>query len=349
MIRRTIAAAIAVLLSVSLAACAAPQKKRYEASFLTLFDTVTTIVAYSDSEEIFRGQAQYIHDQLEVYHQLYDIYNDYEGVNNIRTINEQAGIAPVKVDRKIIDMLLLAKEMDRETDGLINVAMGSVLSVWHDYREAGIDDPEHAELPPMAELQAAAEHTDINQVIIDEEASTVFLKDPEMSLDVGSIGKGYATEMVCQMAIENGFDAGLVSVGGNVRAIGKKQGKTGEPWNVGIQNPDMGSDKKLIQTVNLEDVSLVTSGDYQRYYTVDGKNYHHIIEPDSLMPSPYFHAVSIICKDSGRADALSTAVFNMPLEEGQAFVESLPGVEAMWALLDGSEQFSSGFSAYLKK
>jgi thiamine biosynthesis lipoprotein len=150
----------------------------------------------------------------------------------------------------------------------------------------------------MAKLEAAAKHTDINKIIIDEEASTVFLEDPEMSLDVGAVGKGYATEQVGEIAIKNGFTSGLISVGGNVRAIGNKRASN-SPWNVGIQNPDMKSEQSNLQVVNLADLSLVTSGDYERFYTVNGKNYHHIIDPETLFPSEYFTAVTIICKDSG--------------------------------------------------
>jgi thiamine biosynthesis lipoprotein len=129
-----------------------------------------------------------------------------------------------------------------------------------------------------------------------------------MSLDVGAVGKGYATEQVGEIAKKNGFTSGLISVGGNVRAIGNKR-SSNSPWNVGIQNPDMKSEQSNLQVVNLTDLSLVTSGDYERFYTVNGKNYHHIINPETLFPSEYFTAVTIICKDSGNADALSTGAF----------------------------------------
>lgn len=85
----------------------------------------------------------------------------------------------------------------------MNIAMGSVLSIWHDYREAGSEDPDSAELPPMDELERAAEHTDIHDIVIDEEVSTVYLTDPDMSLDVGSIGKGYAVQKVAEYAKMN--------------------------------------------------------------------------------------------------------------------------------------------------
>jgi thiamine biosynthesis lipoprotein len=214
-------------------------------------------------------------------------------------------------------------------------------------RTQGIDDPDNAYLPSMEELQAAAKHTSIEDVVIDEAASTVYLKDPAMSLDVGAVGKGYAVEQVCRLAEQQGFTSGLVSIGGNVRAIGSK-GKN-QPWDVGIQNPDKESANTYLNVVNLSGMSLVSSGGYERYYTVNGKDYNHIIDPQTLYPAEYFRDVTILCQDSGLADALSTAIFTMPFDEGLALIESLPGVEALWVLPSGELKYSSHFKDYVKK
>lgn len=336
-----------IILSVNIGACGKQEKERFEAQYLVLFDTVTQIIAYMDSEEEFAKNSESIHDNLEEYHQLFDIYHDYEGINNIKTINENAGIQPVKVDKRIIDMLLYAKEAYTLTDGKMNVAFGSVLKIWHEYRTIGMEEPNNAQLPPVELLQSAAKHTDINDLIIDTEKSTVFLADPDMSLDVGAIAKGYAVEQVAQLAIEKGFTSGLISVGGNVRVIGKK-GEDDQLWNVGVQNPDIESDQAYLHVAYITDFSLVTSGNYMRYYTVDGKRYHHIINPETLYPSDYFDSVTIICKDSGQADALSTAVYNMPFEQGLALIESLPDTEALWIYANGEEKYSSHFMEFLQ-
>lgn len=337
-----------VTMVANLSGCSFNKQKRYEAEFLLLFDTVTQIVGYANSKEDFSEYAQLIYDNLKEYHELYDIYNDYDGINNIKTINDNAGIKPVKVDKRIIDLLLFSKEAYELTDGKVNVAFGAVLEVWHDYREEGTEDPETAELPPMDVLKEKVKHTDINKVIINEADSTVYLEDKEMSLDVGAIAKGYATEMVTNIAVEHGYKNGMISVGGNVKTVGGK-GDSKEDWKVGIQNPDLEADNKELYILNFKDDSLVTSGVYQRFYTVDGKQYHHIIDPETLMPSDYFTAVTILCKNSGMADALSTAVFNMPYEEGKEFVENLPDTEALWVFKDGSKKFSTGFEDYITK
>lgn len=295
------AAAAGACMAFLLTGCAKeeePELTRYQGNFLGVFDTVTTVVGYTPDKETFTAYMETLREELQEYHRLYDIYNDYEGINNLKTVNDNAGIQPVKVDSRIIDLLTEGEEMYEETDGRMNIAMGSVLSIWHDYRTEGIDDPLNAELPPMEKLKEAAEHTDINRMKIDREASTVYLEDPDMRLDVGAVAKGYATEMVCRSLKEQGFTHALVNVGGNTRAIGDKPG--GGMWEVGVQNPDLGSKQAYLHVMELADQTLVTSGTYQRYYTVDGKQYHHIIHPELLMPWDRYTAVSILCGDSGR-------------------------------------------------
>lgn len=345
--RKVLTILIVITLVFNLSGCSA-ENKRFQAQFLELFDTVTTIIGYAKDKDAFTETAQVVYDNLKELNDLYDIYHDYKGVNNIKTINDNAGIAPVKVDQRIIDMLLFSKEAYELSDGKVNIAFGAVLKVWHDYREAGLDDPDNAKLPPMDLLKEKAKHTDINKVIIDEKEGTVYLEDPEMSLDVGAIAKGYATEQVAQIMMDNGTTSMLLSVGGNVLSIGSREEKE-KAWNVGIQNPDLESEEQYLMITELENLSLVSSGDYERYYTVEGEEYHHIIDPVTLMPSEYFTAVSIICENSGLADALSTTIYSMSLEEGMDLIESLQDTEAMWVQKDGELVYSSGFEKYLKE
>ena len=346
-IQQTCVLLVVVVLALNTTACGLNKPTRYEATFLRLFDTKTTIIAYTDDKEEFARHSQLIYDSLSEYHQLYDIYNSYEGINNLKSVNEQAGKVPVKVDRRIIDLLKFSKLWYDKTDGNVNIAYGAVLSIWHDYRKKGIEAPDSAELPPMDSLAEAAKHTDINSIIINEEESTVYLKDAGMRLDVGAIAKGYATEQVCQLAIKNGFTSGLISVGGNVRAIGLKA-LNSQPWNVGIQNPEIESKLPELHILDITDASLVTSGIYERYYTVNGIDYHHIVDPDTMFPSVEYKSVSIISKDSGVADALSTAIFNMDIEDGMGFIEELEDVEAFWVLKNGEQRFSSHFVDYIR-
>ena len=319
--------------------------KRYSRTSFDLFDTVTILTGFDTSEEAFNKKADQLLQILEEYHQLYDIYHDYEGINNLKTINDNAGLQPVEVDDRILDLLEYSVEMYDLTEGMTNVAMGSVLSIWHTYREAGEADPSSAVLPDQAELSEAALHMDISKMEINREEKTVYLSDPEMQLDVGAIAKGYATEKAAEAAEEMGWDNLALSVGGNVRTIGTRG--DGSSWTAGIQNPDLASEEASICRVELTDLSLVTSGSYQRYYTVDGVRYHHIIHPDTLYPENRFVSVSIVCKDSGMGDALSTAVFNMTYDEGKALIESMDGVEAAWIDAEGTLSYTDGFAAMI--
>lgn len=333
---------IVIIVSFILGSCENSSKTRYEAEFLFLFDTATTVIGYSRNEETFKEEAQFVYDELNEYHQLYDIYNEYEDLNNIKTINQNAGIAPVAVDSRIIDMLVFAKEVYTITQGKVNIAFGAVLGIWHTYRTDGIENPLSATLPSAKSLQLAADHTNIEDLVINKEAGTVFLKDKEMSLDVGSIAKGYAVEQVVQAAKAKGYTELLISVGGNIRTIGGK-GNDQIPWEIGIQNPDKDNIDKILMHVKLSNGALVTSGDYLRYYTVEGIEYHHIIDPVTLFPSQYFDSVTIISTDAGLADALSTAAFNMPFDEGYAMIEQIESTEALWIFADGNLEESSGF------
>lgn len=330
--------AVALLLSGCSYGAVTPGKQ-YKASFLTLFDTVTYISGIAPSEEAFQTTAQTIHDELLVYHQLFDIYHDYDGLNNLKTVNDNAGIAPVKVDQRIIDLLLDCREYYDLTGGRVNVAMGSVLRLWHDARSTGLNDPANARLPDAQALEEALAHTGWDTIVIDEAASTVFLQDEKQLLDVGAVAKGWSVQRVA----ENAPSGLLLSVGGNVCATGPKD-DANTPWVVGVEDPRGGG---YLHTLNVRTGALVTSGDYQRYYLVDGKPYHHIIDPDTLMPAAYWASVTIYCDDSGLADALSTALFLLPRAEGQAILDAC-GAEAMWVDSAGRCYYSPGFRDFIR-
>ncbi len=321
-------------------------KTSYKGYTFNYFDTVTTIVGYEATEEEFSATYKKAVEALGEYHKLFDIYNEYEGMVNLCTINKlyDGEHKQFTVDRKIIDMLLYAKKMYEVTDGKMNIAMGSVLSIWHDYRTVGIDNPAKAELPPMELLEEAAKHTDINDLIIDDVNNTVYIADPQMKLDVGAIAKGYAVEMVAQLLESMGKDGYAVNVGGNIRTTGKKA--NGDRWKTGIENPGIDGGT-YIEYIGLETEAIVTSGSYQRFYIVNGKSYHHIIDGETLMPAKGFLSVSIICENSADGDGLSTALFCMSLEDGMALVNSLEGVEALWVTEEETIHYSAGFSKYL--
>ena len=288
---------------------------------------------------------EYIENLLKEYHRLYDIYDSYENINNLYTLNQEVG-NEVVVDQKIIDLLNYAIDMYNQTSGMMNIAMGSVLKLWHDEREYASYHPNlEGKLPLMSDLEEAAKHTNILDIVIDDERNTVLLKDKLMRLDVGAIAKGYATEEIAKKLQSLGVSSYMLNVGGNIRLIGSKA--NGEKWKVGIQDPDESATNNNIAILELQDFAIVTSGSYQRYYYVDGVKYHHIIDPKTLMPENKYVSVSVVAKDSALADALSTALFNLSLDDGKALIKDLNDVYVMWIDMDNKIHYSSGFENFL--
>ena len=312
------------------------------------FDTVTTIIGYEENEETFHQNCEKVKTQLEEYHRLYDIYTFYNGLNNLAVVNslENGKHNKISVNKKIIDLILFSKEMYRKTNGKVNIAAGSVLSIWHNARLAGLDNPEEATLPNKKALKEASLHTNIEDVIVDSEKNTVWLKDNEMTLDVGAVAKGYAVEQIGEYMKSIGLSSYLLNVGGNVKVI--NQPADDDSWTVGIENSDTENlDEPYTEILKISNNSLVTSGNYQRFYTVNGKNYNHIIDPLTLFPAEYYNSVSVLCQNSGIADALSTALFCMSVEEGNEVLKNFDNVEVLWVTTGGEKIYTDNFKNYL--
>lgn len=335
-----------LLLCFSLVCCKAKFQKFTDYSFDT-FDTVTTIIGFETKKEEFDKNCNKIKEWLLEYHKLYDIYKSYNGINNLYTLNHSQG-ETVKVDSKIIDLLVYSKELYSKTNGKLNVAMGSVLSIWHNCRDNGIKNPTTATLPNKTDLENAAKHIDFNKVVIDTKAQTVLIKDKELTLDVGAIAKGYAAQEVANKMNAAGMTGYLLNIGGNVKIIANRNDN--QKWTVGIENPVKDNEQAYIEKLNLGDnLSLVTSGSYQRFYTVNGKNFHHIIDSSTLYPAEFFTSVSVLCKDSALADGLSTTLFCLNYEEGKELLKNFKDVHVMWVTQNGKKYYSENFKDYIIK
>ena len=307
--------------------------------YFNYFDTVSYVYCYiNDSAEQFEDCSADVAVILEEYHQLFDIYNEYTGVNNLCTINKNAGGEPLEVDEKLLDFLLCARELYEKTDGEMNIMLGAVLRLWHDCRELASEDPEKAAAPSPEALAAAAEHTGMQLLEIDEQKRTVRVTDPEASIDVGALGKGYAIERAADYLREEGKLGYVLNVGGNIRIIGTRPDGSG--WVTGIKDP--ANPSALAVNLYISDTSCVTSGSYERFFVADGKKYHHIIDPDTLYPAEHFESVSVITPDSGVADCLSTALFCMSYEDGLRLLEAFGDAEALWIDRNGELLMSPG-------
>ena len=323
-------------------------KKEYTTRSKTVsyqhFNTVTMISSYGTAtQEEFDNYVKVVDEMFGYYHKLFDIYFEYSGVNNIRTINRKAGREAVVVDEVLIDFLLYCKELYTLTGGKTNIMLGSVLSIWHDAREEADDRGgvlAADQLPTNAELLAANQHTSIDSLVIDKENKTVYISDPDASIDVGAIAKGYAAAKAAEKLKAMGANSVALNAGGNIVTIGLKP--DGNKWVTGITNPDKTAQNSLICKVEIGETSLVTSGDYERYFVCDGVRYNHVIDPATLMPANYFASVSIFTANSGLADALSTALFCMSYEDGLALIERIGGIDVLWIYKDGTMKMTDG-------
>ncbi len=284
------------------------------------FDTVSYIYSYSyDSEKEFNQNCKIVFSILEEYHKLFDIYHEYEGINNLCTVNKNAGKDFIIVDKLLIDFFKYAKDIYVITKGETNIMLGAILKEWRKCKEKN-------KLPDTNKLKELEIYTNIDFLEMDEENLMVRISNENASIDVGSIGKGYATEKAAKILEDNNCNSYVLNIGGNVRIIGEKE--DGGSWITGIKNPFDISD--IIVKIEIKDTSCVTSGDYERYFEIDNNRYHHIIDKDTLYPSNYFSSVTVITKNSGLADALSTALFCMSYEEGKKMIDNIGDVDVIW-------------------
>lgn len=347
--------AACLLAAVIVSGCAAEQGANTDRELLEYsnlsydsgFDTVYAYTEFGYDRDAMQKRFETGTEMFAGYNSQFDIYNDYAGVSNLKTINDNAGIAPVKVSEDIIAMLKEARQFYDLSGGEFDITMGNLLQVWHRYREAGMaanEDGSGGAVPGEAELAEAFACRGWDKVVIDEENSTVFITDPCVSLDAGGIAKGFAAEGIALAIESDEVVYANINAGRNIRTIHDKA--DGSPWRIAIQNPV--GEGALIVVETHGSGSFVTSGDYERFYTGrDGVRYHHIIDPSTMKPADLYHSVSIITRDSGAADCLSTALFTMDIEEGKKVLEAYRRMsndecEAVWMMDPDKTQGQDG-------
>ncbi len=367
MMKRMILGGLVLLLLCSMIACGgvsrAPSNeyKQYQETYYNIFDTIISVTVHTKSEAEGEKYLSMIRTRLEELDELYTTFRAPKEGTNLWTVNEMAGKEPVKVDEDIMNLLLFCQENYEKYSHKADITMGPVTALWHSYREGFIEGPlveqqkvpagKEAALPPEDELKAKKAFVGMEHLILDAENQTAYLDMEGASLDVGAVAKGYAVEVVVREAQDAGMTSGFVSAGGNVRTVGVPKAVDRGHWSIGIENPD---DKERMQGKGIVDIvymgegALVTSGDYQRYYVVDGQTYHHLIDPDSLYPPHYCRSVTIYHPDSGLADFLSTACFLMEPEKGYQLIESIPEAEAYWVFEDKTTLFTPGMESMLE-
>jgi len=309
-------------------------------------DAPVTFVAYTENEAEFNQFQEILRDEILVLGQLFDKYNNYEGLNNLKTINDNAGIQPVEVDQALIDLIQFAKEYYTITQNTFDISMGSVLEVWHNYRDEGkllnsSDPAQYGRVPTLEELQIAKECVSWDFIEVNDENNTVYINNPCASLDVGGIAKGFAADIVVEKLIEAGLETAIINIGdSSIITIGTKP--NGDEWGVGIAQPKKNvliADSS-VDTLYFEgSIHISTSGDNQNYYIAEGDiTYHHLIDPSTLYPVvTSLHSVTIATSlSAAAAEALSKAMFILPYDEALSLLNKLKAenpndvIDAVW-------------------
>ncbi len=302
--KKLLALTLCLALLLPMAGCGGLQK--YTAETFA-FDTIISLTAWCETEDQFQQLRSLVFGRMNELHRKFDIYNEYQDLTNLATVNRLAG-QPVQVDADIGRLLALSLELYDRTDGLVNIAQGRLYGLWREARESGL-------LPRDADLQFAMEHGRMEDLLWEQ--GTVTLLDPQMRLDVGATAKGLAAQLAAEDADKAGFTDYVISAGGNVVTRGQAAGT--RPWSVGIRNPRVSDSSAHMAVVEASDQALVTSGGYERNLVVEGKTYCHIIDPRTGWPADKVLSATAVCEDSGFADGWSTALFLMDARQALDF------------------------------
>lgn len=303
-------------------------KKMYDKTMFYM-DTFINVKVYGVDKKEATKLLSNIDKMYKEYHELTDRYNSYDGVKNLYYLNNELKFGEeVTIDPRLSELINYGIAMYDKTDGYINIAMGNVIDVWKEYREKGDSVPKTYELMDK--------NINIKSIKLNENS---FVKKNDVKLDLGAYAKGYVTEKVAEYLEKEGCTKYIINAGGNVR-VGDSYKVS--KYNIGLEEPFNVSN--IYKVLSLENMSVVTSGSYQRYYEVDGEIYNHIINPKTLYPDNFTKSVTVITEDSGYADILSTYLFLLPIEDGLEIVNNLDGVEAIWYA--DQIYYSEGFNMY---
>ena len=304
-------------------ACSSPQKSESQSVTGMYFDTVVTVEAWgADSDTL-----EHCMEMCETYEQMLSAHIE---TSEISAINQAEG-QPVTVSEETAELIKLGCSYGRLSEGRFDITIAPASNLWD------FHDSENASLPDARELSEAVSHVDYRCVQVD--GCTVTLTDPEAAIDLGGIAKGYIADRMKEYLEKEGVEHALINLGGNMLAVGGRY--DGTDFRIGIQKP-FAQTGTVLASVSVSDKSVVSSGNYERYFKLDGRIYHHILDPDTGYPADTgLYQVTIISDSSVQGDALSTTCFLLGLDKGMELIQSLDGVEAVFVTDDMEIHVSS--------
>jgi len=244
---------------------------------------------------------------------LLTTYSDDSQTNKI---NNNAGITPVKVDKEVFDLIERSLKISSLTQGAFDISYGSIdKRLWN-------FDKEMTSLPDEKTAKQLVRLINYKNILLDKEDCTVFLKEKGMRIGFGGIGKGYAAEKAKHLLKEIGVQSGIVNAAGDLTTWGLQA--NGKPWTIGIANPE--SKQHSFSSLNITDMAVATSGNYEKFVVVNGKKYSHTIDPKTGLPASGIKSVTIINQNAEIADAMATPVMIMGIKVGLDMVNQVKGL-----------------------
>jgi thiamine biosynthesis lipoprotein len=321
MFRRTILVLVAIItLLVAFASCTAPKEEVISKNDF-LLDTVVNIKLYDVDKEA----ETLIDESFELIGQLEEILSVHVEGSDLDKLRDNAGKGPVEVSDYTMEVVESSLMYSDVTNGRFDITSGTLIDLWK------INPPE-GYLPTKEEISEAQKHIDYRKLIINEEENTIELLSEGLIPNLGAIAKGYIADQVKKLLTSNGIEHGIINLGGNVLLIGDKP--VDQAFRIGVQDPDAPRNS-YIGVISAKDKSIVSSGDYERYFEQDGIRYHHILDPFTGYPTENeIRQVSIVSENSVDGDALSTVVFLMGLEKGLEIINSMENIEAVFVTKD---------------
>jgi thiamine biosynthesis lipoprotein len=255
-------------------------------------------------------------------------FSTYKPESEVSRVNDGAARAPLHISKELFDLIATSIDYSKLTRGTFDITYASV-GYLYNY-------PDHVR-PSEAQIAAALPESNYRHIHLDAAAQTVFFDHPGVRIDFGGIGKGYAVDRGIAVLQGLGVTRAMVNAGGDSRIIGDRFGK---PWIIGIRDPD--DRNRTILKIPLTDTAFSTSGDYERFFDEGGVRYHHILDPRTGKSPHKVRSVTIIGPYATRTDALTKSVFVMGVEEGLAFINGLPDIDAVAVTPDRKVWYSKG-------
>lgn len=278
---------------------------------------------------------QAMNDAYQEMVRLSDMMNHYNPHSVVSAINDAAGQQAVAVPPELMQVLKMARAVSKRTHGAFDITVGS-LKGWR-------FNPEHPEIPTPAQIRAQLPRVNYRDVILDEAAGTVYLKQPGMRMDLGGIAKLYILDAGMQVLKQHGVEHAMLNGGGDVEVMGTIQG---HPWRIGIRDPR--APAQLLAAVEVTQGFVASSGDYERYFVRQGKRYHHILDPRTGYPTQGPHGVTLVANDLDQVNGLGAAIMVLGAAAGRALIEQTPGLDGLIVDRDGNLWVSPGLEQRLR-